>query len=521
MALTRRDVLAAGAGLAGSCAALAEVQRQGPGLVLLDPTPRFRISPRLYMQFMEPLGATDGSVAASWDDEADDWRADFVATVRDLAPDVIRWGGLFSRYYRWFEGVGPRDSRPPMRNHVWGGWEMNRVGTAEVVDLCRRTGAEPLLVVNFLSDGHRRYAATREGNRTGDAEEAADWVSYCNDPDHAVRRAHGARAPFGVKLWQIGNETNYGPGGFSKREAIDQTIAFAKAMRARDPSIELIGWGDRGYRPDAPLWAPDMLREAGEHLDLIAIHMMQQIPPRPDTVLKGRAYADEPARAWAELLEMSDAIEARLAEVEEVLAAGGFKTGLAVTEGHLSLQPHNSNPILTEWLTGVYHARALNLYQRRGDRVRMATIADFNSTRWTVAAVRLLAPWRTSYLLPAGAVMRLFKRHKGEDAISVRSSPSDLDIAASRTGNRLFLHVANLRLDRSVEATFAAEGRAISAGRALSIAPDPRTQAWEETVEAFRPREIPLGPGPSFGYRFPAASVSVVELALADRSPAP
>lgn len=30
--------------------------------VVVDPTPLFPISPHLYMQFMEPLGSTDGSV---------------------------------------------------------------------------------------------------------------------------------------------------------------------------------------------------------------------------------------------------------------------------------------------------------------------------------------------------------------------------------------------------------------------------------------------------------------------------
>lgn len=72
------------------------------------------------MQFMEPLGATDSSVDASWDWDADDWRKDFVDIVRDLSPDVVRFGGLFSRYYHWREGVGTVSNRPGMRNYVLG-----------------------------------------------------------------------------------------------------------------------------------------------------------------------------------------------------------------------------------------------------------------------------------------------------------------------------------------------------------------------------------------------------------------
>jgi alpha-L-arabinofuranosidase len=123
--------------------------------VTIDPKPLFEISPYLYMQFMEPLGVTDSSVEAAWDYKRDDWRGDFVEMTKDLAPGMLRFGGLFSRYYKWREGIGPAARRPWMRNYVWGGKETNRVGTHEFVDLCRRVGAEPMYCVNFLSDGEK------------------------------------------------------------------------------------------------------------------------------------------------------------------------------------------------------------------------------------------------------------------------------------------------------------------------------------------------------------------------------
>jgi alpha-L-arabinofuranosidase len=79
---------------------------------------------------------------------------------------------------------GTPSKRPLTRNYVWGGKETNRVGTDEFVRLCRMTGAEPLYCVNFLGDGERRFQMTSEGDRTGDAREAADWVSYANDPNN-------------------------------------------------------------------------------------------------------------------------------------------------------------------------------------------------------------------------------------------------------------------------------------------------------------------------------------------------
>ena len=122
-----------------------------------------------------------------------------------------------------------RRSRPLTRNYVWGGKETNRVGSHEFVDFCRRVKAEPFYCVNFLSDGEKRYSSMPEGNRTGDAKEAAEWVSYANDPDNAERKRNGAAQPLNLKLWQLGNETSYGNVTFNKEQSIAHTIEFAKS----------------------------------------------------------------------------------------------------------------------------------------------------------------------------------------------------------------------------------------------------------------------------------------------------
>lgn len=503
--MERRDFLRQ----AGMAAASSAVLSAADGdTITIDPKPLFDISPWLYMQFMEPLGATDSSVEAAWDYDADDWRKDFVDVVRDLRPGAMRFGGLFSRYYRWREGVGPAAKRPWMRNYVWGGKETNRVGTHEFVDLCRRVGAEPFYCVNFLSDGEKRYRTTKEGDRTADAREAADWVSYANDPDHPERRANGAAAPLNLKLWQIGNETSYGNATFTKDEAIAHTIEFAKAMKQRDPSLHLIGWGDRGREG---LWAADLLKRAGEYIDSVAIHMMGQSPKRPDTVLKGLRYQAEPEQAWEELLELADAVERRVTELVQVVEASGSRAGIAITEGHLSMNPHNANPILQEWLSAAYHARSLNIYQRHGGRVKIATAADFQGSRWTNNAVMVPVPRGRSYLLPVGSIAQLFRRHNGKQGVAVRGVPAGLDVAASRTGNQVWLHVANLRYRGAIEAAFAVDGMRVAGGRVFEITPENlRSYVNQDQPDVFRPRESSL----VSKWRFPAGSVSAIELTL-------
>lgn len=504
-----------------------EPRNSEKNVIRISPTAQFEISPYMYMQFMEPLGNTDGSVEAAWDYDADDWRRDLVSAVKDLSPDAIRWGGAFIRYYKWREGVGPPEKRPWMYNYIWGGKETNRVGTPEFVDFCRRVGAEPLMCVNLLSDGVKDYWKTLHGeNRSADAGEAADWVSYANDPDNRERISHGHRDPYHIKLWQLGNECSYlYESGFSLEEAAGHARRFAMAMKSRDPSIKIIGWGDvrnpEKFRPGTPkddpdirFWAPEMLKKAGEFLDYIAIHMMG-IYPENDNLIAGFEYQKDPQASWQKLLELAGIAEYRIQAIKETLQDTRPETKIAITEGHLSLSPYNANMILTEWLSAAYHARTLNTYLRHGNRIHICTGADFCGTRWTVNAVMMPVPRGQSYLHPVGSIMRLYKHHIGSHGVPVTSTPAGLDIAASRKGNILYLHVLNMNYRQPVKAAFAVDGTAITGGRIFEIAPDdPRTYVNQNQPDVFKPVEKSLSEKVPLEWTFPATSVSAVELEL-------
>ena len=79
---------AAGVALSGALGngARAAPHALDPNALVINPVLGFELSPYLYMQFMEPLGATDGSVEAAWDHSRDQWREDVVAVTRALAP---------------------------------------------------------------------------------------------------------------------------------------------------------------------------------------------------------------------------------------------------------------------------------------------------------------------------------------------------------------------------------------------------------------------------------------------------
>jgi len=496
--------VAAGGLLRAAAPTPLEAQRQDGSSILVDPNLTFELSPYLYMQFMEPLGATDGSVEAAWDHLRDQWRQDVVEITGELGPPMMRWGGIFSDFYRWREGVGPRDTRRSMLNLLWGGIESNQVGTSEFVELCRRVAAEPLICVNFESDGRKQYMTVKGSVRTADAKEAAEWVAYCNDPEDRLRKAHGNAAPLGVRHWQIGNETSYDKNGFDLETAARKTVEFARSMRAADPAIQLIAWGDSG-------WAARMAEVAGDHVQYLAFHHMFDPDSPRQPVLRGEVYRRDPDAAWEQLMKAWQLTDAKIRTVRDSL--GARKIPLAMTECHFVIPGRDRGDVLASWAAGVSYARILNNHQRHGDVLKIATAADFCGTRWQNNAVIIPTPKgnNRAYLQPVARVMQLYRHHIGSHAIKVDGLPDGLDVVASRRRDTVYLHVANIQRTRSVNTTIQIAGHVIRSGRAFEIAGDPAVElSYLNSADAMKTMERPFAKDGA--WEFPAASVSALEL---------
>ena len=498
---TRRDFIKT-IGIGAAALVMPSVYaKEDHSLLAVGPEPRFDLSPYLYMQFMEPLGTTDGSVDAAWDFGTNRWREDVVEITQELAPTLIRWGGCFCSYYRWKEGVGPVARRRPMLNQLWGGIYNNQVGTHEFVDFCRRVGADPLIVVNFESDGRKYWAVSPKGDiRSGDAKEAGEWVDYCNNPSNALRRQHGMKNPYGVKLWQIGNETSYDSNSFDVDTAAKKTLEFARAMRKADPTIEIIGWGDSH-------WAGRMAEVAGQELQYLAFHNGFG-PGGEDSPLRGIEYRKDPDKTWKYLMKACKAQEAAIDVMRQQVAK--YNIPIALTECHFVLPGRNRCEVLSTWAAGVANARILNVHERNGDLLKIATLADFCGTRWQVNAVMIPVPDGKSYMMPVALVMSLYRHHTGDKALNVKKAPEGLDVTASRSAERIYLHVVNTNRNRSIAAQLFVAGMTIESGRVFELAGNPEYEIIETQPDEIVPVERNMPD--NHRWTFPPASVSAVEL---------
>ena len=197
--------------------------------------------------------------------DADGFRGDVLALVRELAPTIMRYpGGNFVSGYDWEDGVGPAANRPRRLDLAWMTTETNQFGTNEFIDWCRLADTEPMLAVNL-------------GTRGADA--ARRLVEYCNHPGGTtlsnLRRAHGWAEPHGVKFWCLGNEMD-GPWQMEAKTAQEYgriATEAAKMMKWVDPSIELAACGSSGRNmPTFGAWEDTVLEHTFDHVEFISLH---------------------------------------------------------------------------------------------------------------------------------------------------------------------------------------------------------------------------------------------------------
>jgi alpha-N-arabinofuranosidase len=333
------------------------------------------------------LGADDLSLMPASNRHG--WRADVVEASKRVNPRIIRWpGGCFASFYRWREGIGDRSERAATASPFWGGLYDNDVGTAEFVQFCRLVGAEPFICANVL---------------TGDADAAADWVAYCNapatQPVGRLRARDGYAEPFGVKYWELDNETFR---RFSVTQYAQRCVEFSRAMKAIDPTIEIAIVGYDSY------WSSldELLNVVGGHIDYVVDRAIDEAALRRDLDVI-RAYNRKHGThvrlcntEWpAPEHDVPPTIDRD--ELEQITTAKGRRRC---------------------WYSALNVAKTLLTFQRLGGDFAFSNFNNFANT-WGQNVIE--CPKDAAYLSPVGHVFELFSR-------SPAARPLRLEITGAR-----------------------------------------------------------------------------------------
>jgi alpha-L-arabinofuranosidase len=339
----------------------------------------------------------------SWKEQGG-FRPDLLQAVADLRPPVIRWpGGCFASSYQWKQGIGPQHKRLPHPREIWDDLDVYNFGTDEFIEMCRRVGAEPLIVVNIGSQNWNSDADTHDY-----LQDILDWIEYCNGPADSqwgkVRRANGHPEPYNVKYWEIDNETWHLPA----EAYAEQVLEIAPLMKKVDPSIRLIACGSGGMgrnNNNGMRYNRIVIERCAHVLDYLSIHHYEN-PNR---------YAEGPK-----------SYEAFFREIGELIRQS--------SNPKLKIYVSEWNAQSTDWRTGLYCGGLLNAFERCGDILEIGGPALFlrhvSATAWDNAFINFdQSSW---FPAPNYQVMKLWREHFAPERVALLGDTGPLNVVATR-----------------------------------------------------------------------------------------
>lgn len=354
-------------------------------------------------------------------DHVEGFDPEVLEAARALKTPLLRFGGNFASGYHWRDGVGDPERRKTVLNQAWGLPEYNHFGTDEFLRLCRRIGAEPQICVNAGS---------------GEPEEAAAWVEFCNGPPTsrhgALRAADGHPEPSGVRTWEVGNELwgDFQIGWQTAAGNVRRYRAFAAAMRRADPTVKLIATGGDvdSYRD----WNAALIAEAGSELELVSTHLVIGMQPG-EQLRKGADDAFTHRADLAVPVGVGRALDAMHAQFEADPQTRG-RVKVAFTEWQF-WSPRPEDPRFTNLGGAVNSAAFFHMLMRRAEFVPVSNMSNL------VQFAGIHRQRGRVFVTPSYHVLRLYGEARGGRILPVRLSAPAYDV---REGNRRLPEIADV-----------------------------------------------------------------------------
>ena len=325
-----------------------------------------------------------GTVSLMPADNVQGMRADTLALLKELKCARL---SLARRQFRERLQLARRHrrARPPAAAEEPGlaGHRTQRFRHGRVSRFLPHRGAEPYIAVNA---------------GLGNVDMAADEVQYANGAattaQGALRGKGGHAEPYKVRWWSIGNEMygNWQLGHMPLEKYVQKHNQFAAAMRAVDPSIQLIAVGDVGP------WSESMLQHCAPQMNLMSEHFycgadkdlaahVRQIPAR----IRSKAEAHRRYR-------------------REIKSLEGRDIRIAMDEWNYWYGPDLYGEIGTRYFLrdALGIAAGLNEYSRQSDIVFMANYAQTVNVIGCIKTSKTAAAFETT-----GLVLKLYRREFG------------------------------------------------------------------------------------------------------------
>jgi len=265
----------------------------------------------------------------------------------------------------------------------------------------------------------------------------ADEVQYANGgtdtPMGKWRAENGHPQPFNVKWWAVGNEM-FGPwqnGCMPIEKYVVRHNETDRAMRAVDPSIELIAVGDVSHDTvEGTTWSREMYLQCADQMDYISEHF----------------YANE-ERGTMETIQHIGELAKNLKRVADthrdmrktIETLKGKSIPIALDEWNYSREPHYYGEIGPRYYhrDGLGIAAGMHEFLRNSDIFLVANFAQTVNVLGAITTDRNHATFST-----VGLPLKLYRQHFGTIPVEVQGVPQPLDIVAAWTDDQQALTFA-------------------------------------------------------------------------------
>ncbi len=290
-------------------------------------------------------------------------------------------------------------------SYVWNSPANNasEMDTDEYIALCRESGAEPFITVNFNEP----------------PELAAAWVRYCN-------RERG----YNVKLWEVGDEQWgwWAKGHLSPEEYAKKYIAFVRSMKSVDPTISVATNVSLGPHPEH--WTVRVLRAAGEYVDMLTVTFFPQ-----------QWGAENDDSLFASTATFREQLQQLRHEVRRVVGEAKADSILFVNVGYNSVN-HSPGPQTLRIVNALWVADMIGT---------MAEIGVDIGCYWALHNYYPPRGGDYGYLSSDGTntprynyfVFPMFANHFGETVVQAGSNDPSVSIYGATSGKRLTIILIN------------------------------------------------------------------------------
>lgn len=452
------------------------------------------ISDELFGQFMERAYGGELGAEAGIDPATGKLQPDVLKLLAAMKIPLIRFpGGTAVDYREWTEMIdnvpGREGPRPTTKikdrrdSNVVQEFN-NRFGYDEYLRLAETNGWASDIVLNF-HDGLFSVVPLDQAvahqaklvayiNAAVDANLPKDLLEYAN-----LRASNGHPKPYGVKYFQIGNETWYWEDGIKKMEPNDPTGywvkclgAYVKMIRSIDPNARII------VDAQPPAVAEAMHKEFGDAIYAYAWHKyvpsgIREARTRDGNVLDATTLsARDMWYAWV-ACPLIDA------DGESTLHDKWFDRArqlgrVAMTEwnwnggwwGQKGPVPRGSRPLDSLLAKGVGVGGFLNAIMRQGDLICLGTQSMLVGNGWDITAIHVDPNAKVPpYMHPMGMVTMLYSQHHGSQRLAATlenmpffDQPYDInmlapkkvamiDVVCTRSDKAVFVHMVNRQFD--------------------------------------------------------------------------